>query len=497
MHQPIRKVLIANRGEIALRIMRTCKDMGIATVAVYSEADRLLPFVAYADEAICIGPAASAESYLRVDKLIAAAQQTGADAIHPGYGFLSEKEALPEACAAAGIRFIGPSAHAISIMGNKVSAKDAVRAFGVELVPGSEGKVTDPAEALAISEKIGFPVLVKAAAGGGGKGMRVVHQADGFADEMAMAQNEAGGAFGDASVFIEKYVLNPKHIEVQILADKFGNTVYLYERECSVQRRHQKVVEEAPSPVVDETLRRRLGEAAVRVAQSCRYEGAGTVEFIMDPDKNFYFLEMNTRLQVEHPVTEMVTGLDLVELQIRIAQGEKLPFAQEDLSIRGWAIEARVYAEDPRENFLPSPARLDRYRAPQGPGIRVDDGFAEGLEIPVFYDPMISKLIAYGQTRQQAIARLRRAIAEYEIAGPGHNLPFLEFILGHEEFVSGRFDTGFIDKFYKPELLPANPAPENLAAAAALAAYLQAEATPTPAQAEANPPMSAWRMRRS
>lgn len=496
MSKPIRKVLIANRGEIALRIMRTCRDMGLATVAVYSEADRLLPFVAYADEAVLLGPAASSESYLRVDKIIAAAQKTGADAIHPGYGFLSEKQELPEACAAAGIAFIGPSAHSIDIMGNKISAKDAVRNFGVELVPGSDGAVDDPALALEISKKIGFPVLVKAAAGGGGKGMRVVHQAEGFADEMALAQSEAGGAFGDASVFIEKYVLNPKHIEVQVLADKYGNTVYLFERECSVQRRHQKVVEEAPSPVVDADLRKRLGEAAVRVAKSCNYEGAGTVEFIMDPDKNFYFLEMNTRLQVEHPVTEMITGLDLVELQIKIAQGDKLPFTQDDLSIKGWAVEARVYAEDPRENFLPSPDKLLRYRAPQGPGIRVDDGFQEGLDIPVFYDPMISKLIAYGSTREQAIARLRRAVAEYEIAGPGHNLDFIEFILAHEEFTSGRFDTGFIEKFFKPELLPQNATPENLAGAAALAAYLQAEANPTPQAPEAAASMSAWRMRR-
>jgi len=496
MSKPIRKVLIANRGEIALRIMRTCRDMGIATVAVYSEADRLLPFVAYADEAVLLGPAASSESYLRVDKIIAAAKKTGADAIHPGYGFLSEKQELPEACAAAGIAFIGPSAHSIDIMGNKISAKDAVRNFGVELVPGSDGAVDDPALALEISKKIGFPVLVKAAAGGGGKGMRVVHQAEGFADEMALAQSEAGGAFGDASVFIEKYVLNPKHIEVQVLADKYGNTVYLFERECSVQRRHQKVVEEAPSPVVDAGLRKRLGEAAVRVAKSCNYEGAGTVEFIMDPDKNFYFLEMNTRLQVEHPVTEMITGLDLVELQIKIAQGDKLPFAQEDLTIRGWAVEARVYAEDPRENFLPSPDKLLRYRAPQGPGIRVDDGFQEGLDIPVFYDPMISKLIAYGTTREQAIARLRRAVAEYEIAGPGHNLDFIEFILAHDEFTSGRFDTGFIEKFFKPELLPQNTTPENLAGAAALAAYLQAEADPMSQAPEAAASMSAWRMRR-
>lgn len=496
MSKPIRKVLIANRGEIALRIMRTCRDMGIATVAVYSEADRLLPFVAYADEAVLLGPAASSESYLRVDKIIAAARKTGADAIHPGYGFLSEKQELPEACAAAGIAFIGPSAHSIDIMGNKISAKDAVRNFGVELVPGSDGAVDDPALALEISKKIGFPVLVKAAAGGGGKGMRVVHQAEGFADEMALAQSEAGGAFGDASVFIEKYVLNPKHIEVQVLADKYGNTVYLFERECSVQRRHQKVVEEAPSPVVDAELRKRLGEAAVRVAKSCNYEGAGTVEFIMDPDKNFYFLEMNTRLQVEHPVTEMITGLDLVELQIKIAQGDKLPFTQDDLSIKGWAVEARVYAEDPRENFLPSPDKLLRYRAPQGPGIRVDDGFQEGLDIPVFYDPMISKLIAYGTTREQAIARLRRAVAEYEIAGPGHNLDFIEFILAHDEFTSGRFDTGFIEKFFKPELLPQNKTPENLAGAAALAAYLQAEVNPTPQAPEAAASMSAWRMRR-
>ena len=495
MSKKITKVLIANRGEIALRIMRTCRDMGIATVAVYSEADRLLPFVAYADQAVLLGPAASSESYLRVDKIIAAAQQTGADAIHPGYGFLSEKRELAEACEQNGILFIGPSAHSIDIMGNKLTAKAAVKDFGVALVPGSDGLVTDPKEALEISKKIGFPVLVKAAAGGGGKGMRIVHQAEGFADEMAMAQSEAGGAFGDSSVFIEKYVLNPKHIEVQVMGDKHGNIIYLWERECSIQRRHQKVVEEAPSPVVTPELRKKLGEAAVKVAQSCHYVGAGTVEFIMDPDHNFYFLEMNTRLQVEHPVTEMITGLDLVEIMIQIAQGDKLPLRQEDVQLHGWAVEARVYAEYPREGFLPSPAKLLRYRAPQGPGIRVDDGFTEGLEIPVYYDPMISKLIAYGSTRAQAIARLRRAVAEYEIAGPGHNLDFIEFILSHDEFTSGRFDTGFIEHFFKPELLRTNTAPENLAGAAALAAYLQAEATPAPVVPESSHG-SAWRMRR-
>jgi len=493
---PIRKVLIANRGEIALRIMRTCRDMGIATVAVYSEADRLLPFVAYADEAVLIGPAASSESYLRVDKIIAAAQKTGADAIHPGYGFLSEKRELAQACTQAHIAFIGPSAHSIEIMGNKISAKDAVRGFGVALVPGSDGAVTDAGQALEIAKKIGFPVIVKAAAGGGGKGMRVVHKAEGFADEMALAQSEAGGAFGDSSVFIEKYILNPKHIEVQILADKHGNTLYLWERECSIQRRHQKVVEEAPSPVVTPELRKRLGQAAVRVAQSCNYVGAGTVEFIMDPDKNFYFLEMNTRLQVEHPVTEMITGLDLVELMIQVAQGDPLPLKQEEVQLHGWAVEARVYAEDPRENFLPSPGKLIRYRSPQGPGIRVDDGFAEGLDIPVYYDPMISKLIAHGTTRAQAIARLRRAVAEYEIAGPGHNLAFIEFILSHEEFTSGRFDTGFIEQYFTPDLLAQNTAPQNLAGAAALAAYLQAQSEPPPLAPETSNGPSAWRMRR-
>jgi acetyl-CoA carboxylase, biotin carboxylase subunit len=492
----ITKLLVANRGEIALRIMRTCREMGIATVAVYSEADAHLPFVAYADEAVLIGPAASSESYLRVDRIIAAAQLTGASAIHPGYGFLSEKPELPEACDAAGIIFVGPEAHSIRVMGNKISAKDAVRAFDIPLVPGSAGAVEDVEEAKKIAEGIGFPVLVKAAAGGGGKGMRVVHNLEDFAQEMAMAQREAGGAFGDSSVFIEKYITQPKHIEVQILADSAGNTVYLFERECSVQRRHQKVVEEAPSPVVDAALRKELGEAAVRVAQACAYRGAGTVEFIMDAERKFYFLEMNTRLQVEHPVTELITGLDLVAEQIRIAEGAVLPFKQEELQFRGHAIEVRIYAEDPRESFLPSPARLGRYRIPAGPGIRVDDGFAEGDDIPVFYDPMIAKLIAYGQDRTQAIARLRRALTEYEIAGPGHNLAFLDFILGHEEFVSGRFDTGFIERYFKPELLDTPLKDGQLAAAAALSAYLAAKAAPVSAVPVGQVGTSAWRMRK-
>ena len=496
----ITKVLIANRGEIALRIMRTCRDMGIATVAVYSEADRLLPFVSYADEAYCIGPAPSTESYLRVDKILEVARQSEADGIHPGYGFLSEKRELAEGCASMGIAFIGPDVHAIEVMGNKITAKEAVKGFKTPLVPGSEGAVENVEEALLISNKIGFPVLVKAAAGGGGKGMRVVNHPGEFAEQMALAQSEAGSAFGDSSVFIEKYVLNPKHIEVQILADRHGNTVHLFERECSVQRRHQKVLEEAPSPVVDDDLRARLGEAAIGVARSVDYVGAGTVEFIMGQDKQFYFLEMNTRLQVEHPVTEMITGIDLVREQINIASGLPISFKQNDLRINGHAVEARIYAENPLENFLPSPALLERYQAPQGPGIRVDDGFAQGLDIPVYYDPMIAKLIAHGRTREEAIKRLDRALQEYDIAGPEHNIAFLRFCLLHNEFTSGRFDTGFIEKFFTVEQLESKkPTDDQHAVAAALAAFAAQQTgseVSAPPVASSAPAQSLWQIMR-
>jgi acetyl-CoA carboxylase biotin carboxylase subunit len=449
----MKKILIANRGEIALRVMRSAKEMGIRTVAVYSEADRHSPHVRYADEAVCIGPAPSKESYLRGDKIVEAALALGADGIHPGYGFLSENAHFAKLVEENGITFIGPTPEAIEIMGDKLSAKEAAKKFDIPMVPGSEGAITDLAEAKEISAQVGFPILIKASAGGGGKGMRVVNSADELDEQMHRAQSEALNAFGDGSVFIEKYVGSPRHIEVQVLADNYGNTVYLFERECSVQRRHQKVIEEAPSSCLTPEKRKAIGEAAVMVARSCAYIGAGTVEFLVDEELNFYFLEMNTRLQVEHPVTEMITGIDLVKEQIKVARGEKLGFTQDDLSIRGHALELRVYAEDPANNFLPDIGCLTEYKKPEGPGVRVDDGFEAGMDIPIYYDPMIAKLVTYGKDRTEAIDRMLRAIAEYQITGVKTTLAFGAFVMAHPAFVSGKFDTNFVARHFRPEYL--------------------------------------------
>jgi len=467
----MKKILVANRGEIALRIMRTARRMGIQTVAVYSEADRDAPHVRFADEAYCLGPAPSAESYLRSDLILEVARRTGTDGIHPGYGFLSEQAAFAEAVTAAGIRFIGPPPQAIEVMGNKLAAKAAVIPFDIPMVPGSKDAVTDLDEARAIADRIGYPVLLKASAGGGGKGMRIVERPGDLESMLARASSEALSSFGDGSVFIEKYVLSPRHIEVQVLADHYGQVLYLFERECSIQRRHQKVVEEAPSSFVTPEVRRAIGEAAVRVARACSYTNAGTVEFLMDADRNFYFLEMNTRLQVEHPVTELITGLDLVEWQIRIAGGEPLPFRQEDLHIQGHAIEMRVYAEDPENQFLPGVGTLYRYREPSGEGIRVDSGFTEGMEVPIYYDPMLSKLIAWGKDRPEAIQRMRQALLDYDIEGVTHNLPFGLFVMDHERFRSGNFDTHFIDDHFRPEMIRDLREPTGKAAGA-IAAWL-------------------------
>ena len=453
--QKITKVLIANRGEIALRVMRSIKEMGIATVAVYSEADRTSPHVRFADEAICIGPPPSSESYLRIEKIIDAAKKVGANAVHPGYGFLSENEDFAKAAEAAGIIFIGPSPEAIEIMGSKLAAKEAVAKFNVPLVPGTSTPISDLDEAKAVADKIGYPVLIKASAGGGGKGMRVVQSKDEFKEQLERAQSEALSSFGDSSVFIEKYITNPKHIEYQIFGDRHGNVIHFFERECSIQRRHQKVIEEAPSSALTPELRKKMGEAAVNVAKSCGYYNAGTVEFILDENKNFYFLEMNTRLQVEHPVTEMITGVDLVKLQVRIAQGEKLPYKQEDLTIHGHAIEARIYAEDPSNNFLPDIGKLVRYNIPKGNGVRVDDGFEEGMSIPFYYDPMIAKLVCHAQDRNTAIDKTIRALNEYEITGVETTIGFCKFAIDHQAFRSGEFDTNFVGKYFKPEFLNA------------------------------------------
>jgi acetyl-CoA carboxylase biotin carboxylase subunit len=440
-----KKILIANRGEIAVRVMRACRELGIATVAVYSEADREALHVRRAEEACPLGPAAASESYLNIDKLLQAARQTGAEAVHPGYGFLSENAEFARRCVQAGLKFIGPSAAAMEEMGSKTRARQIAAGASVPLVPGS-GTLRSVQEAEAAAAQLGYPVLVKAAAGGGGKGMRRVREPAEMRSAYQAAEGEALAAFGSGEVYLEKLLASPRHIEVQILADEHGNLVYLGERECSLQRRHQKVLEESPSPMVDEALRRRMGETAVRLARAAGYTNAGTVEFLVDAGRNFYFLEMNTRLQVEHPVTEMVTGLDLVQLQIRIAAGEKLPFAQKDVHLRGHAIECRIYAEDPENDFLPSPGRITRLLTPAGPGIRDESGVYEGWTVPLEYDPLLSKLVAHAGRRPEAIARMERALEEYFVGGIATNLPLFRRILRHPEFVAGKVDTGFLER---------------------------------------------------
>jgi acetyl-CoA carboxylase biotin carboxylase subunit len=492
----MRKILVANRGEIALRIMRSAREMGLRTVAVFSEADRAALHVQYADEAYPIGPAPSLQSYLSGAKILAAARQAKADAIHPGYGFLSENAGFAESVVQAGITFIGPSAGAMRRMGSKLNAREEAQRLGIPMVPGSGQGVSDPAAARQAAGKTGYPLLIKASAGGGGKGMRLVKRPEDLDGSLRSAMNEAMAAFGDPSVYIEKYVRGPRHIEIQVLGDAHGGMVHLFERECSIQRRHQKVIEEAPSSVLTPALRDEMGTCAVRLAASCGYTGAGTVEFLLDEDKNFYFLEMNTRLQVEHPVTEQVTGLDLVKEQIRVARGETLGYGQADLSVRGHAVEARVYAEDPYNGFLPDTGRLETYRRPGGAGVRVDDGYDEGMDIPVYYDPMIAKLIASGRDRQEAIARLVRAIDDYEIAGVATTLPFCRFVLLHEAFVSGRFDTHFIDRYFRKEAMPEGA--EDHRQAAALAVFLsgRAEAAAANHRPANGPAVSRWKANR-
>ncbi len=468
----MQKILVANRGEIALRVMRTAKKMGLRTVAVYSEADRNAPHVRYADEAVCLGPPPSGQSYLRGDLIIEAAKKLGVDGIHPGYGFLSENAAFAEAVEAAGITFVGPSPHSIRAMGSKLAAKDAVKGYGIPMVPGTDEAIADVEKAKVIARGVGFPILIKASAGGGGKGMRIVEREQDLGEQMARAVSEAQSAFGDGSVFIEKYISSPRHIEIQVLADQSGNTVHLFERECSIQRRHQKVVEEAPSSVLTPEIRSAMGAAAVQVAQACQYTGAGTVEFLVDDRLNFYFLEMNTRLQVEHPVTEWITGLDLVEQQIRIARGEQLSFTQEDLKIKGHAVELRVYAEDPLNQFLPSIGNLKVYQKPEGPYIRIDDGYEQGMEIPIYYDPLIAKLVVWGENRTVALERMIRAIEGYRIEGVATTLPFGRFVCEHPAFTGGQFDTKFVEQYFSPEkILADNAARAEIAAMLALAFY--------------------------
>lgn len=474
----MKKILIANRGEIAIRVMKTVQKMGIKTVAVYSTADRNAPHVKFADEAICIGEPPSNKSYLLGSKIIEAAKQLNVDAIHPGYGFLSENADFAEEVEQNNIIFIGPKSKAIRIMGNKLAAKNAVKTYKIPMVPGIDEAITDVAKAKVIAKRIGFPILIKASAGGGGKGMRVVEKEADLESQMNRAISEATSAFGDGSVFIEKYVTSPRHIEIQVMADGHGNILHFFERECSIQRRHQKVVEEAPSSILTPELRSAMGQAAIAVAKSCDYIGAGTVEFLLDENHDFFFLEMNTRLQVEHPVTEWITGVDLVELQIRVARGEALQLKQDDLKINGHALELRVYAEDPLNDFLPSVGRLETYKISEGKNIRVDNGFEEGMDIPIYYDPMLSKLITYGKTREEAIQLMINAIDDYQVKGVETTLPFGKFVCEHEAFRSGHFDTHFVKNYYSPEALKTKTEEEaKIAAIIALKQYMEDQKT--------------------
>jgi len=470
----MQKILVANRGEIALRILRTIKKMGIQSVAVFSEADRNAPHVLFADEAVCLGAAPSAQSYLDGNKIIEFAKKLGVDGIHPGYGFLSENADFATKVTEAGINFIGPSPASMAIMGSKLAAKECVKQYGIPMVPGIDKAIDDVEKAKATANEIGYPILIKASAGGGGKGMRVVQKAADFEEQMQRAISEATSSFGDGAVFIEKYVAAPRHIEIQVLADKMGNTIHLFERECSIQRRHQKVVEESPSSVLTPASRNAMGAAAVMVAKSCNYIGAGTVEFLLDEQLNFYFLEMNTRLQVEHPVTEMITGIDLVEAQIKIARGEVLPFTQDEININGHALELRVYAEDPLNDFLPSIGTLEKYKVPIGNGIRVDDGYRQGMEIPIYYDPMIAKLVVHGTNRNDAIQKMKAAIDTFIIEGIATTLPFGKFVMEHPAFISGNFDTHFVGNYFSAATLNLKQQSNTSAAAMiALKYYLE------------------------
>ncbi len=465
----IKKILVANRGEIAVRVMRTCKELGKETVGVYSTPDADAPHILFADESVHIGPAPSSESYLVIDKIIDAAKQTGADAIHPGYGFLSENAEFAERCRDEGIIFIGPGARAIHLMGDKTEARELMSEADVPYPPGTKNALENIEEAEKIAGEIGFPVLIKAAAGGGGKGMRIVENKDEFKSGIKAAKSEARNSFGDDRIYIEKYLLEPHHVEFQIMADTHGNILHVYDRECSIQRRHQKVIEEAPSAIMTPELRSEMADAAISAARAVDYVGAGTVEFLVDRDRNFYFLEMNTRLQVEHPVTELITGLDLVALQILVAEGKELPMTQDDIEMNGHAIECRIYAEDPRDNFLPSTGMLTKHRIPSGNGIRVDSGVEEGQAVTINYDPMISKLCAFGRNREHAIDRMLRALDEYEIAGCRTTIPFCKYVLQHRVFRNGDYNTHFIqDHFNQEKLDKFQDIPNNVRALAAV-----------------------------
>ena len=493
-----KKVLIANRGEIAVRVIRACRELGIRSVAVYSDVDRASLHVRKADEAYHIGPATAAQSYLNIGKILNVAKLSGAEAIHPGYGFLSENATFAQACADAGLKFIGPPPSAMQMMGSKTRARQHMEKAGVPFVPGSL-RGLEFEETREMAEKIGYPVMLKAAAGGGGKGMRLVRSAQELKSAFDNARSEAERSFGDSEVYIEKYIENPRHIEMQVLADEHGNCVYLGERECSVQRRHQKVLEESPSPIATPEMRRHMGEIAVQAAKACGYTNAGTVEFIADQNRNFYFLEMNTRLQVEHPVTELVTGYDLVHLQLRIASGEKLPFKQEDIHLRGHAIECRIYAEDPDNNYFPSPGKITLLLLPSGPGIRRDSGMYEGWTVPIDYDPLLAKLIGYGSTREEAISRLQRALYEYFVGGIKTNISLFRRILGDPDFRAGKLDTGFLDRLLaNPRQQVEDERREDKVRVAAIAAGLFAVLEPANGEASSSAargerPPSRWK----
>ncbi len=488
-----KKILIANRGEIAVRVMRACREMGIRTVAVYSEVDRASLHVRYADEAYLIGPAPSTESYLCIDRVLEAARRSGAEAIHPGYGFLAENPKFARACEDTGVVFIGPPVAAMELMGSKTASRRVVRQAGLPVVPGTERNLESLDEVARLAREIGFPVMLKASAGGGGKGLRMVRVPAELESAYRTARSEAQNAFSDPSVYLEKYIEHPRHVEIQILGDRHGTLIYLGERECSLQRRHQKVMEECPSPAVDEGLRRRMGETAVSIGKLAGYWNAGTVEFLLDRNRNFFFLEMNTRLQVEHPVTELVVGIDLVKEQLRVAAGERLAWRQEDVRLRGVAIECRIYAEDPSNNFFPSPGLISRLQVPAGPGIRRDSGVYEGWRVPLDYDPLLSKLAVWATDRQEAITRMRRALGEYEILGVQTNVPFFRRILEHPDFVAGRIDTGFIDRSLAAGLMVEEPSSTEEEQIALLAAALHVERARNSRPGVEAPAASAWK----
>jgi acetyl-CoA carboxylase biotin carboxylase subunit len=491
-----RKVLIANRGEIAIRVMRGCRELGISPVAVYSEADRNALHVQMADEAYLIGPPPATDSYLVIDRIIEAAMTSGAEAIHPGYGFLAENAKFAQACEQQGLVFIGPSSASIELMGDKTAARRAMQAAGVPIVPGIDRFLQDDEEARQVIATMGYPVMIKAALGGGGRGMRLVHDAQQLSEALRAARSEARSAFGDPAIYIERYVTNPRHVEIQVLADAHGHVVYLGERECSIQRRHQKVVEESPSPLMTEDLRVQMGEAAVQAARAANYRNAGTVEFLVDEQRRFYFLEMNTRLQVEHPVTELVTGIDLVQAQLRIAVGEPLAYRQEEIRLRGAAIECRIYAEDPAYNFRPSSGRITVLQPPAGPWVRDERGVFAGGDVSPFYDPMISKLVVWGGTRQEAIARMRRALGEYVIGGIKTTIPFHQWLMDDEDFLAGRLDTGFIERRYHPQAAPHDELTEDVALVAAVLDHWRAtrQAAAAPISPSAHESVSPWKL---